>query len=143
VINATCPTTGDKVFGEKLTQVPRSFGGFHFWQNANYFLVHEHIREIETPTNDDMLKKFVATVMKLPFPNKRPLWEILVFSNYNSNSSALVFRVHQAVTDEAGLLSVLCAITNGTLKSNVPAESKIVEKSFEDRDDGIFAKVVN
>lgn len=99
----------------KLTQIPSTFGGYYFWQKANYFIIHEHIRQINQPTDELGLKKAVGTLMTLPFPNRRPLWEILVYSNYLGTTTVgrgttcgtiLFIRIHRAVADSHGLLSI-------------------------------------
>lgn len=100
----------------KLTQIPSTFCGYYYWQKANYFLIHEHIRQINQPTDELGLKKAVGTLMTLPFPNRRPLWEILVYPNYLGTTtvgrgttcgSALFIRIHRSVTDSQGLMNIL------------------------------------
>lgn len=44
--------------------------------------------------DEEGLKKFAGTLLTLPFPNKRPPWEILVFPNY-SWTSKLEFKIEE------------------------------------------------
>jgi len=128
-----------------MSRVPRSFGGYYFWQKANYFLIHEHIREIEAPTSEETLKKFLSTVLQLPFPNKRPLWEMLVFSHYEGEKSALVLRLHQVVADPTEAMNILCAFTNGKLTTEMEKNETVEKKdklTLSERRDAIL-KIVS
>jgi len=124
---------------EKLLQIPITFGGYYFWSKANYFLIHEHIRLVEQPMTSTQLKKFAGTVMNLPFPNKRPLWEILVFPNYISDAdekdnedscvqSVVVLRVHHAVADSWALMNLLhCMLTGRQTENSVGGIGALTE----------------
>jgi len=73
--------------------------------------------------------------MTLPFPNKRPLWEILVFPSYNTNCSAVVIRIHQAVTGPEGLVDLLVPLSNGMIKESIRDQSQ--ETTLEEKHTGL------
>jgi diacylglycerol O-acyltransferase / wax synthase len=60
-----------------------------------------HVRQVDRVGGRDGLAALCATLMTVPLPQGRPLWELLVVPGASPGGPGLVLRVHHAVADGA------------------------------------------
>ncbi|CAG7835229.1 unnamed protein product [Allacma fusca] len=89
---------GEKLY-DRLYQVPVSYGGYYFWQEVPVD-IDKQIRcthEFKTNDHQNELNQILGDLMTSPLPGA--LWEILLYTGYQSDKSVVVFRIHHTLGD--------------------------------------------
>ncbi|MER5745428.1 wax ester/triacylglycerol synthase domain-containing protein [Streptomyces sp. NPDC002225] len=66
-----------------------------------------HVQELLVPPGDDALRDAAREVLRTPLPGDVPPWLMALLREEESGRCALVYRVHHAVQDGAGMLHTL------------------------------------
>ena len=101
-------------FRWRLVQVP--FGlDLPYWVDDPDFDLDFHVRHmaIPAPGDDDQLATQVARIIGRPMDRSRPLWEVYVLEGLAGDDFAVLMKIHHAITDGVGAVTVLMAVIGG------------------------------
>jgi diacylglycerol O-acyltransferase / wax synthase len=66
-----------------------------------------HVQERALPPGDDALHSAAREILRAPLPEDAPSWQLTLLRDDESGRHALVYRVHHAFQDGAGMLHTL------------------------------------
>jgi diacylglycerol O-acyltransferase len=102
---------------EPLVGAPR-------WQADRDFDVRSHVHHVAEPVGERELETLVSDLTSTRLDPRLPLWQMHLVDTPDGGS-ALVFRVHHAITDGVGLVDVLLSLSDqgplGWSPPDVPA----------------------
>lgn len=78
------------------------------WRSDTSFDLDHHLRHVRVPApgTDAELRRLASHFISDPFDRTRPLWQLLVVTGLRGGRSALVAKLHHAVTDGTGALLI-------------------------------------
>ncbi|WP_247828742.1 wax ester/triacylglycerol synthase domain-containing protein [Arthrobacter antioxidans] len=100
------------VVGERIAALPRlrllavRDGRRHRWAEVSPDLRH-HIRLVAAVPGPAGLERLCGELMSVPLPRYRPLWELLLVPGANAVGVGMVLRVHHALADGLGAVSIV------------------------------------
>ena len=97
-------------------------GGRYWWEDDPAFeLDRQIIAGPEERTLED-LQRYVGTSASEPLPADRPLWQIQVIESFETDSSALLVRIHHSMADGIALMGVIFALMEESTAEGGAAE---------------------
>jgi diacylglycerol O-acyltransferase / wax synthase len=83
------------------------------WEDDPHFELDYHARQVilPEPATERHLLDFAAAVFATPLDHMRPLWEAYLIEGLEGGRAACFFKVHHAVMDGVGSLTVFDALT--------------------------------
>lgn len=89
------PAAGDL---RRFSQRPQRLGRGLVWQSCPVDLGW-HVRLVDPVVGRDGLANLAATLMTVPLPLDRPLWELLVVPGASPGGHGIILRLHHCVAD--------------------------------------------
>lgn len=83
-----------------------------FWEDVEDFDLANHLHAVRLPAPGDheALETFTSSLISVPLPHDRPLWDLYLVDRYG-DGSAMVFRMHHAIADGVALARLLLSLT--------------------------------
>ncbi|MCX6397922.1 MAG: wax ester/triacylglycerol synthase family O-acyltransferase [Propionibacteriales bacterium] len=84
-----------------------------YWEDVDDFDVNQHLHptRLPAPADKSALEEFTGTLIGVPLPWNRPLWDLYLIDNLGPGS-ALVFRMHHCIADGIALARLLLSLTD-------------------------------
>ncbi|MGD9958153.1 wax ester/triacylglycerol synthase family O-acyltransferase [Nocardioides sp.] len=95
-----------------------------FWEDVDDFDLESHLHAVRLPEPGDQesLEGFTSSLVGVPLPRNRPLWDLYLVDNYQGGC-AMVFRMHHAIADGTALARLLLSLTEDAEEDPVEVEA--------------------
>lgn len=114
-------------YRQRVVKVPFNMG-HPIWEMDPNFDIRYHIQEIKfpEPVTEKQLKEFVCKIHAEPFDLSRPLWQTFIINGVEGGRSAIVGKMHHAISDGRGIM-VAQAMVYETERVEPPDISELPE----------------
>ncbi|MBA0125056.1 wax ester/triacylglycerol synthase family O-acyltransferase [Haloechinothrix sp. YIM 98757] len=84
---------------------------------------HVHTHALSEPGAPEQLERTVSALMAQPLEQGRPPWELHVLDGLSGGRFAVVIKMHHALADAAGAISVVGSLLDGAEPCETPADA--------------------
>jgi len=91
--------------------------GLSFWKHIDMELAKKQVIQVKQKMNTEKeCLKYVETILNEHMDRDKPLWEMRLLEDYDEKHSVIFVRLHHAITDGGGYVSLMSCINDDKYK---------------------------